>query len=89
MKGCCDGFSLSICGKLTSPISETPMKKLLVSMALAAVASVAFAQNAPKECPRKATCPQACKNCPKCDKAACQGRKDCPKKADCPKVKKG
>lgn len=68
------------------------MKKLFLPLALIAFATVAFAQNAPKDCPRKAGCPQACKDCkgcPKADKVACKGQKDCPKKADCPKAKKG
>lgn len=68
------------------------MKNLLVSLSLLAFASVAFAQNAPKDCPKKAACAQSCKNCkdcPKADKAACKGQKDCPKKAECPKAKKG
>lgn len=68
------------------------MKKLLLPLALIAFAATAFAQNAPKDCPKKADCPQACKdckNCPKAEKAACKGGKDCPKKADCPKAKKG
>lgn len=64
------------------------MKKLLLPLALIAFASVGFAQNAPKDCPKKAGCPQACKDCPKADKAACKGQKDCPKKAECPKAKK-
>jgi hypothetical protein len=67
------------------------MKKLLLSLALIASASVAFAQDAPKDCPRKADCPKACKDCPMAgkasEKAACKGRKDCPKKTDCPKAK--
>ncbi len=65
------------------------MKNLLVSLSLLAFASVAFAQDAPKDCPKKAACAQNCKNCPKADKAACKGQKDCPKKAECPKAKKG
>jgi len=64
------------------------MKKLLLPLALIAFASVAFAQDASKDAPKKAACPQACKDCSKCDKAACKGQKDCPKKADCPKAKK-
>jgi hypothetical protein len=65
-----------------------PMKKLLLPLALIAFAAAASAQNAPKDSPKKATCPQACKDCPKAGKAACKGQKDCPKKADCPKAKK-
>jgi hypothetical protein len=69
------------------------MKKLFLPFALLAFASVAFAQDAPKDAPKKATCPQACKNCPMAgkagDKAACKGQKNCPKKADCPMAKKG
>ena len=60
---------------------------LLLSLALAAFGPAAFAQNAPKDCPRKADCAKACKHCPKGEKAACKGQKDCPKKADCPKAK--
>lgn len=65
------------------------MKKLFASLALAAIASVAFAQNAPKPCPKKADCPKACKACSKAGKAECACGKTCPKKADCPMAKKG
>lgn len=65
------------------------MKKHLLSLVLIAFATVGFAQNAPKDCPKKAGCPQACKDCPKGGQAACKGQKDCPKKAECPKAKKG
>ena len=69
------------------------MKKLFVSLALAAVATAVFAQATPKHCPKKADCTKACKDCrkdcSKADKAGCTCQKDCPKKADGPKVKKG
>ncbi len=58
------------------------MKKLFVTLAVAAFATLAFAQDAPKDATKKAPCPKAA--C-KCDKAACKCKKDCAKKADCPK----
>ena len=65
------------------------MKKLFVSLALAAVATAVFAQATPKHCPKKADCPKVCKDCSKADKAGCLCQKDCPKKADGPKAEKG
>ena len=65
------------------------MKKLLVSLAVAAFAVTAFTQDKPKE----AAAPKACKECCKADKTTCKGDKACEKKAeckkaDCPKAKK-
>ncbi len=62
------------------------MKKLCIAFAVAAFAVTAFTQDKPA---------QACKACPKGEKAACckegkacEKKADC-KKADCPKAKKG